>query len=98
MHTVLVIAPHPDDEALGCGGTICLHRKRGDRVHAILLTSGERGIPGVIEDAARAIREAEARRAAEVLGIEPPVFLRLPDLALAEHTPQGVDVLRTQLA
>ncbi len=32
---ILVIAPHPDDESIGCGGTICLHTMRGDQVAAV---------------------------------------------------------------
>ena len=68
--TVLIVAPHPDDEAIGCGGTICLHRQRGDRVHAVFLTSGERGLTGAAPEAARAIRESEARAAAGVLSLD----------------------------
>lgn len=39
MRDVLVIAPHPDDETLGCGGTLFSHRALGDRVHWIIFTS-----------------------------------------------------------
>lgn len=86
---VLVIAPHPDDEAIGCGGMICLHRQRGDPVHVVFLTSGERGIEGMAEDVVRTIREAEAREAAQVLEVEGITFLRLPDLGLAGAVERG---------
>ena len=82
---VLVIAPHPDDESIGCGGVVCLHRERGEHVRAAFLTSGERGVDGVTPEAARAIRETEAAAAAAVLGLEEIFFLRLPDLGLAEN-------------
>ena len=29
---ILVLAPHPDDESIGCGGTLCRHAAKGDRV------------------------------------------------------------------
>lgn len=38
-HTVLVIAPHPDDESLGCGGTLLKHINNGDTVHWLIITS-----------------------------------------------------------
>ena len=82
---VLVVAPHPDDESIGCGGAVCLHRERGERVRAAFLTSGDRGVSGAAPDAARAIREAEAAEAAEVLGLEETFFFRFPDLGLAEN-------------
>jgi len=37
---VLVIAAHPDDEVLGCGGTIAKHSQRGDKVHVLILAEG----------------------------------------------------------
>ncbi len=92
--TVLVIAPHPDDEAIGCGGMICLHRRRRDRVNVVFLTSGERGVNGTPRKVAAVIREAEARRAARVLGIEEIDFLRLPDLRLAENVELAAASLR----
>jgi LmbE family N-acetylglucosaminyl deacetylase len=39
MHKVLVIAVHPDDETLGCGGTILRHRERGDEVYWLIVTN-----------------------------------------------------------
>lgn len=37
---VLVIAPHPDDEVFGCGGTIARHSAMGDEVHILIVTQG----------------------------------------------------------
>lgn len=37
---VLIIAAHPDDEAIGCGGTIIKHKKNGDSIHLIFMTDG----------------------------------------------------------
>ncbi|HYM54218.1 MAG TPA: PIG-L deacetylase family protein [Solirubrobacteraceae bacterium] len=68
MTRVLVVCAHPDDEAVGCGGTLRLHALDGDRIITVFLTSGERGGHGE-EDHART-REREARRAAAILGIE----------------------------
>jgi LmbE family N-acetylglucosaminyl deacetylase len=81
---VLVIAPHPDDEAIGCGGAICLHAARGDRVVVVFLTSGELGIKGLEHEAVRRIRESEALAAAAILGVADAVFFRRPDYALGE--------------
>jgi LmbE family N-acetylglucosaminyl deacetylase len=93
MEKVLVVAPHPDDEAIGCGGMICLHRQRGDPVTVVFLTSGERGLKGVAEETVRSIREAEARKAGEVLGVTRIEFLRLPDLRVSEHLERGAEKL-----
>jgi LmbE family N-acetylglucosaminyl deacetylase len=97
MEKVLVVAPHPDDETIGCGGMICLHRQRGDPVAIVFLTSGEKGLDGIPEETVRSIREAEARAAGQVLGVEGIVFLRLPDLAVGDHIEHGGEKLRRVL-
>ena len=42
---VAVFAPHPDDEVIGCGGALAFHAERGDAVHVLQMTGGERGDP-----------------------------------------------------
>ena len=81
---VVVIAPHPDDESIGCGGVICRHADAGDRVVAIFLTSGELGLKHLAREAAWQTREAEAKAAGKILGIAETHFLRQPDWMLAE--------------
>lgn len=72
---VLVLAPHPDDEVFGCGGAIAQHVDQGTPVHVLVLTDGALG-----GDAA--VRAAESRCAARVLGCAEPTFWGLPDRAL----------------
>lgn len=81
----LVVAPHPDDETIGCGGVIALHRRRGDAVHVVVASDGERGDPEGRHPAGAAyvaLRRDECRQAARVLGVAPPVFLGLADQAI----------------
>jgi LmbE family N-acetylglucosaminyl deacetylase len=62
---VLAIAAHPDDEVLGCGGTLALHVDRGDRVAAVIACEGES-----LRYGAGAVNQSDdIRRAAKVLGI-----------------------------
>lgn len=95
---VVVIAPHPDDEAIGCGGAMCLHVDRGDRVVTAFLTSGERGIKDLDREAAWRIREAEAAAAAAILGAAGVVFLRQPDYALADRVDEAAAALAAVLS
>jgi LmbE family N-acetylglucosaminyl deacetylase len=94
---VLVVAPHPDDEAIGCGGAICLHAARGDRVTAVFLTSGELGLKHLPCEEARRVREAEADAAAEVLALAGVTFLRLPDWFVGERIGDAAAALRPVL-
>jgi N-acetylglucosamine malate deacetylase 1 len=92
---VLVVAPHPDDEAIGCGGAICLHVARGDHVRAVYLTSGELGLKHLPREEAWHIREAEARASAAVLGLSGLTFLRFPDWALGEQVDESAAKLHS---
>lgn len=39
MKKIIVVAPHPDDETLGCGGVLLKHKNAGDEIHWLLMTS-----------------------------------------------------------
>ncbi|HEV8716912.1 MAG TPA: PIG-L family deacetylase [Candidatus Binatia bacterium] len=80
-HRVLVFAPHPDDETFACGGSLALHRRHGDPVRVVFITSGELGSwqEGQDPEACRARREAEVHRALACLGVEEWEFWRYPD-------------------
>ena len=83
---VLVLAPHPDDETLGCGGAISAAVAAGTRVHVVIVTNGARSHPNSAAfPPARiaALRAAEATRAVAILtaGAERPIFLGYPDCA-----------------
>jgi N-acetylglucosamine malate deacetylase 1 len=90
---VLVVAPHPDDESIGCGGAIALHARMGDRVRVLFLTSGERGLPELSHEEATSKREAEAREACKLLGVLGWNFVGLPDGDLARHLPECIEAI-----
>src|SRR3954467_15356229 len=94
---VLVIAPHPDDEAIGCGGSVCLHVKRGDRVSAVYLTSGELGLKHLPKKKAWAVREKEARQAAKIFNLRSVTFLRCSDWMLGDEISKAAALLRPLL-
>ncbi len=80
--TVLVVAAHPDDEVLGCGGTIARHVAAGDRVEVAFFTDGvgaryQAGGPACEKD--ELIRNEAARRAAAILGMASPICFGFPD-------------------
>ena len=91
--SVVVIAPHPDDEAIGCGGAIARHAAAGDRVDVVFLTSGELALAGREPEDAMRLREQEAGAAAAVLGIAELAFMRQPDYGLSGRVEQAVDLL-----
>lgn len=80
---VLVIAAHPDDEILGCGGTIARHTREGDEVHVLIMAEG---ITSRDSERNREAREEElsalrraAREANQAIGVEQLTLDAFPD-------------------
>lgn len=89
---VLVVAAHPDDEVLGCGGTIARWAAQGCPVHVLLFADGEGARPSHepagAPAARRTARADAARAAAKILGCASLELLDYPDNRL-----DGVEVL-----
>lgn len=78
MKTILVVAAHADDEALGCGGTIARHVAEGDIVHVVFLADGVSSRQGT-DPLELARRLAATEQARQILGVMTTTFLELPD-------------------
>ena len=79
---ILVIAAHPDDEVIGCGGTIANHTNKGDEVNIIILAEGEtsrRNNEGVGRTRKLLNLVEAANTASNILGVKKLEMLRYPD-------------------
>ena len=76
MSKVLVVAAHPDDETLGCGGTIAKHIAQGDQVFCLIMAGNHRS-PDITDYFISAM---------EVLGLVNYKLLGLPDMELEKST------------
>ena len=101
---ILVIAAHPDDEVLGCGGTIARHVSDGDTVHILIVAEGATSRQG--DDFSEELKELRnaAHQSAAVLGAQPPRLLGLPDnkldtlpmLDIVQLLEQAVDKIKPE--
>ncbi len=92
----MVIAPHADDETLGCGGTISLLVQAGIEVHIVFVSDGSMSHPNSSKynEAARAVlRQNEAIAAAAILGVPENCcsFMKLKDGAVPHYGDRGFD-------
>jgi LmbE family N-acetylglucosaminyl deacetylase len=92
---VLVIAPHPDDELIGLGGTIKLHVKEKDQVKIVYITDGSSGFPSNYRPTSREKREMadkrelEAREGMDLIGVRDLVFLGYRDSKFTANESAG---------
>ncbi len=96
--TTLVIAPHPDDEMLRCGGAIALLRLMGYRVHVMVLSDGFKTLPHAEKYSrhkSRGLRQNESIRALSLLGVSHDfiTFLNLNDSLIPGKGQAGFDEL-----
>ena len=76
---VLVIAPHPDDEIIGVGGTIANRTAAGDEVYVCVVT---KGIPPIFDEGFIEQDRRECREADKFLGVKETIFLDFPAVML----------------
>ena len=96
---VLVLAAQPDEEVLGCGGTLALNAGRAEAIRVWIATDGT-AQEGVAAEGAKAYgerRREEALRALEALGIGPPLFGGLSDHGLSSNAEALEAAIESQL-
>ena len=91
MKTVLIVAPHPDDETFGCGGTLLRHKSEGDAVHWLIVTRMDVSIGYSAEQIAH--REQQLQRVTEAYGFDTVSKLDFVSTRLDE-LPMG-DIVRS---
>lgn len=90
---ILCLAPHPDDEVLGCGGLLMLAQRKGLRVQTIIVTAGDKGLKTAASGKKTShgdLRLEESRAAARTMGLPEPGCWHLPDRGL-RHAPPLID-------
>ena len=84
---MLCLAPHPDDEVLGCGGLLMLAQRQGLHVQTIIVTAGDQGLEPAESNNPRL---EESRAAARTMGLLPPDCWYLGDREL-RHAPPLIE-------
>lgn len=79
MKRVLIIAPHPDDEILGCGGTMLKHISVGDEVYVCIVTHAT---PPIYPEGASGPIQETAKNCHKWMGVKNTYFLNFPTVML----------------
>jgi LmbE family N-acetylglucosaminyl deacetylase len=87
----VVFSPHPDDESLGCGGTILKKKHEGARVALVEMTDGSASTNVIPPEELKTIRKQEVVNAAGILGVNTTYFFEFPDSKLNQHVAAATD-------
>lgn len=79
---ILILAPHADDEVLGCGGLISKYKKDKYLIYVLILTNANKGAPELFSATYIKNLRHEARKANKVIGTTELIFENLPALNL----------------
>ena len=99
---IVVFAPHPDDETVGCGGTIAKRVSQGYDVLIVVMTDGKNAFSEVLgidsnpsPEELKAIRKEELKRAMKILGVpaENVIFLDFEDGKLIENVEKAEEIV-----
>jgi LmbE family N-acetylglucosaminyl deacetylase len=83
---ILIIAPHMDDEVIGCGGALLLHRNLGSEVRVVFVSDSASGVADpAIAQKLRELRQGEMERVRAVLGFQSVDVQGFPDGSLVKH-------------
>lgn len=99
---ILVIAPHPDDETLGCGGSLLRHRAEGDEIHWVVVTSAfepqwsSQVIAAKISEI-EAVKEAYGMQSVQRLSFPTTRLDRVPESELIDGLREAIEKVRPDI-
>jgi LmbE family N-acetylglucosaminyl deacetylase len=93
---ILIVLAHPDDAEFFCGATLAKWAREGKELRYLLLTCGEKGSddPAMTPETISAVRQAEQRAAAQVIGVKDVVFLNYRDGELSNTLDLRREIVR----
>lgn len=92
--TLLVLAPHPDDEVIGCGGVVALHARENRRIHVVIVTDGRASTPDADPAELAERRRRESMAGLAEIGVHEAEFLNIPDREVEASSQTLKELLR----
>ena len=97
MNKILIIAPHPDDEILGCGGVIAKYIAQKREVFIAVVTNGHLGAPELFPKEGTQKVQKEAVQSHQFLGVKKTIFLDFPVLQLESNPSYKLSIAISKL-